>query len=476
MKYSRNYLAFDLGASNGRGFIGSFDGEKLKISELSRFEHGVVSDHEGLHWDLRKITVEIDNTFRLAAGNKLSLDSFGIDTWGVDFSLLTSDGRLLSSPKSYRRMNSSDMIPLHEKISPEMLFKTTGLVANPVNSLYQLYKMKQEQPELLDKAEHFLMLASYLSYLLTGEMNNEYTSVTTSMLYDVQEQAWAFDLIEKLDLPTSIFGSIVPASTKYGTLKKELAFETGYHNLPHVYVATEDTASAAISVTSGKNSAFCSSGTWSLVGIESDKAILSDFARDNYFSNEGNLGGTFRPIQNINGMWIIQECRKRWKDEGKELSWNEITSAANRAEPFRSVIDVDDELFFGVGNMPERIRAYCVSTNQPVPETIGQIARCCYDSLALRYKKSFEQCSRLLKSNGNAKPETFNIIGGGSKNSLLNQLTADVVGVPVIAGPEEAAVIGNVLAQAIALGDIKDIEQGREVIRNSFDIRVFTPA
>lgn len=476
MKHSRKYLAFDLGASNGRGFIGSFDGDHLEISELSRFEHEVISDREGLHWDLNKIKSEIEDTFRCAARKGLNLDSFGIDTWGVDFALLDSKGDLLTMPKSYRRMRSSDMAPVHNIVSPEELFKITGLVANPVNSLYQLYKLSVEQPELLDRARQFLMLSSYLSYFLTGEINNEYTAVTTSMLYDVQRLNWALELIERLGIPTDIFGRIVPAGTKLGTLKNSLAFETGYHNLPHIYVAGEDTASAAVSVLSGRNSVFCSSGTWSLIGIETETAVLSDFARENYFSNEGNLGGTFRPIQNINGMWIIQECRKNWKAEGKMLSWDEIALAAKEAEPFRSVIDVDDEIFFGVGNMPKRIQFYCAETKQPIPETIGQIARCCYDSLALRYKKSFEQCSRLLRSNGNAKPETFNIIGGGSKNGLLNQLTADLVGVPVIAGPDEAAVIGNVLAQAIALGDIKDLEQGREVIRNSFDISFFTPA
>ena len=471
MKHSKNFLAFDLGASNGRGFVGKFDGEKLSIFELLRFEHTIISDTSRLCWDYEKIQQNIEKTFYLAAKNQIPLDSFGIDAWGVDYALLNTHGQLLEAPRSYRRMCSSQMEPVHAVISEKELFLRTGLVANPVDTLYQLYRMNLEQPSLLQEAQDFLMLPSYFSYYLTGEKNNEYTEVTTSMLYSIEQNTWDYNLLDRLQLPSQILGSIISPGTRAGTLNNSIAFETGYHHLPHVYVATEDTASAAISVTAGKNCAFCSSGTWSLVGIESEKPVLTDFARNNYFSNEGNLGNTFRPIQNINGMWIIQECKKDWDALGYSLTWDMITSAAASEPPFRSIIDVDDDLFFGTGNMIGRIQAYCQSTKQPVPESVGQIARCFYDSLSLRYKRSFHQCCTISKK----ALDVFNIIGGGSKNKFMNQLTADVLGVPVIAGPDEAAVIGNIIAQAIAFGEIQDLEEGRDLIRRSFSIETFYP-
>ena len=468
----RNLLAFDLGASNGRAILGQFDGKRLTMRELHRFENNYIEMNGVFYWDLPYLYNQLKlGLLAFKQADVGELDCFGIDTWGVDYGLLDKNGHLLSNPRAYRYAVDADMEHVWQTMDFPALFARTGIATMNFNTVYQLARRRREGDAALENAETLLLMPDLLGYFLTGAIGSEYTNVTTSMLYNPTTKDWDWEIIRALGLPEKIFTKIDRAGTVRGTLRPELAAELGINPARFAAVGTHDTASAVAAIPGTGSFAFCSSGTWSLFGVETDEPILSDAVRDANFSNEGTIQGGFRPLKNIMGLWLIQECRRDWQKAGQSLSWNDIVEEAKKAEPFRSVIDPDYGEFFAGGRMVEKIQDFCRRTNQPVPESVGQIARCIYESLALKYRWALE---RLEEIKGR-RIDQLNIVGGGCQNKLLNQFAADSIDRPVVTGPVEGAAIGNLLAQAMALGDIGTMDELREVVRRSEAVETYTP-
>ena len=468
----KNLLAFDLGASNGRAILGQLDGGKLHLRELHRFENNYIEMNGVFYWDLPYLFNQLKQgllAFRQA--NVGELDCFGIDTWGVDYGLLDRNGHLLGNPRAYRYAVDADAEAVWKTVDFPTLFARTGIANNNYNTLYQLYRRKREGDVALENAETLLLLPDLLGYFLTGEKKSEYTEVTTSMLYNPTAKDWDWQTIRELGLPENIFTPIDRAGTLRGKLRPELAAELGLNQAHFAAVGTHDTASAVAAIPGSGSFAFCSSGTWSLFGVETDHPILTDSVRDANFTNEGTIQGGFRPLKNIMGLWLIQECRRDWQKQGRNYSWNEIVAEAEQAEPFRSILDPDYGEFFAGGDMVKKIQNFCRKTNQPVPETVGQIARCIYESLALKYRWALE---RLEEIKGERIGQ-LNIVGGGIQNKLLNQMAADAIDRPVVTGPIEGAAIGNLLAQAMALGEIRTMDELRDVVRASEPVSRYEP-
>ena len=468
----RNLLAFDLGASNGRAILGQFDGEKLTMRELHRFENNYIEMNGVFYWDLPYLYNQLKlGLLAFRQANVGELDCFGIDTWGVDYGLLDKNGHLLSNPRAYRYSVDEDMEEVWKTVDFKTLFAHTGIATMNFNTVYQLCRRKREGDVALENAETMLFMPDLLGYFLTGEMKSEYTEATTSMLYNPTIKDWDWEIIEQLGLPKKIFTKLDRAGSLRGKLRPELAAELGLNQASFAAVGTHDTASAVAAIPGTGSFAFCSSGTWSLFGVETDEPILSDAVRDSNFSNEGTIQGGFRPLKNIMGLWLIQECRRDWQKAGQSYSWNEIVEEAKKAEPFRSIIDPDYGEFFAGGRMIEKIQSFCRETKQPVPETVGQIARCIYESLALKYRWALE---RLEEIKGEHITQ-LNIVGGGCNNKLLDQFAADATDRTVVTGPVEGAAIGNLLAQAMALGDIKSMDALRDVVRRSEPVETYRP-
>ena len=468
----RNLLAFDFGASNGRAILGRFDGKKIEMKELHRFENNYIEMNGVYYWDLPYLYSNIKQGLMAFKNENVGdLDCIGIDTWGVDYGLLDKNGHLLSNPRAYRYSVDADMGEVWKTIPFKELFAHTGIATMNFNTVYQLYRRKKEGDVALDNAETMLLLPDLFGYLLTGEKKSEYTMVTTTMLYNPMTKDWDREIIKKLGLPEKIFTEIDMAGSLRGKLRPELAKEIGINEANFAAVGTHDTASAVAAIPGSGSFAFCSSGTWSLFGVETDEPLLSDMVRDSNFSNEGTIQGGFRPLKNIMGLWLIQECRRDWIRQGKKYSWDEIVTEAKAAEPFRTILNPDYTDFFAGGNMVSKIQSFAVNTGQPVPETVGQISRAIYEALALKYRWALE---RLEEIKGQ-KIDQLNIVGGGIQNKLLNQFAADSINRPVVTGPIEGAAIGNLLAQARALGDIKDMDELRDVVRASEAVSTYTP-
>ena len=472
-KKQYHMLAFDLGASNGRAILGTFDGEKIVMQELHRFENNYIEMNGVYYWDLPYQYNQLKQG--LLAFKQLNigdLDSFGIDTWGVDYGLLDENGHLLGNPRAYRWAEDADMDRVWETVDFPTLFSRTGIATMNFNTVYQLARRKAEGDVSLANARTMLLMPDLLGYFLSGEAKSEYTNVTTSMLYNPSTKDWDWETIDALGLPRDIFTEIDRAGTVRGYLRPELAKELGLNRAAFAAVGTHDTASAVAAIPGSGSFAFCSSGTWSLFGVETDQPILSDAVRDANFSNEGTVQGGFRPLKNIMGLWLIQEYRRDWAlKTGRTWSWNEIVEEAQKAEPFRTIIDPDYSEFFGGGDMIRKLQDYCRQTNQPIPETVGQAARCIYESLALKYRWALE---RLEEIKGQ-RIDTLNIVGGGIQNKLLNQMVADSLDRQVITGPIEGAAIGNLLMQAKALGLLSTMDEVRQVVRNSENVNTYTP-
>ena len=468
----KNLLAFDLGASNGRAILGQLENDRLTMRELHRFENNYIVRDGVFQWDLPYLLNNLKQglaAFRDA--NVGPLDCFGIDTWGVDYGLLDENGQLVANPRAYRYAVDADMEAAWETVDFPTQFRRTGIAALNFNTVYQLFRRKREGEPELQKAATLLLMPDLLGYLLTGEIKSEYTNVTTTMLYNPTTRDWDWETIRALGLPEHIFTDIDRAGQLRGCLRADLAEEIGINRAAFAAVGTHDTASAVAAIPGSGNFAFCSSGTWSLFGVETDKPILTDAVRNANFSNEGTIQGGFRPLKNIMGLWLIQECRRDWERQGQKYGWNEIVVEAQSAEPFRSVIDPDYGEFFAGGDMVRKIQDFCRRTEQPVPETVGQIARCIYESLALKYRWAME---RLEEIKGEPLAQ-LNIVGGGIQNKLLNQMAADSIGRPVVTGPVEGAAMGNLLAQAMALGEVRDLEHLRQIVRNSEHVETYTP-
>jgi len=470
---TRNLLAFDLGASNGRAILGQFDGERITMKELHRFENNYIEMNGVFYWD----TPYLYNQLKLGLlafkqGGYGKLDAFGIDTWGVDYGLLDKHGHLAGVPRSYRLGVQADIDAVKEKVPADELYSRTGIDTTlTFNTIYQLYRRLREDDAALGIAETLLLTPDLLGYFLTGEKGTEYTIATTTGLYNPTTKDWDWQTIEELGLPKKIFTPIDKTGTIRGYLRKELCEEIGINAAPFVAVGSHDTASAVAAIPGKGSFAFCSSGTWSLFGAEMDKPDLSPEAAARGFSNEGTIQGTFRPLNNIIGMWIIQECRRDWLKRGIDISWDGVVQEARQAEAFRSIINPDAPEFYAGGNMEAKIQEFCRKTGQPIPETIGQVARCVYESLALKYRSALEGLEKMKGQ----RIDSLNIVGGPINNKFLDQLIADALDREVVTGPVEGAAIGNLLTQAMALGDIKDLDQLRQVVRNSEAVEYWQP-
>ena len=469
----RNLLAFDLGASNGRAIWGRLENGKLTMQELHRFENNYVEMNGVFYWDLPYLYNQLKQG--LLAFKQLNvgdLDCFGIDTWGVDYGLLDENGHLLGNPRAYRMSVDADIERVWETVDFPTLFARTGIASLNFNTVYQLARRKAENDVVLSNAKTMLMMPDLLGYFLTGEAKSEYTNVTTSMLFNPSTMDWDWETIDALKLPKHIFTEVDRAGQLRGCLRPELAQELGLNQAPFAAVGTHDTASAVAAIPGTGSFAFCSSGTWSLFGVETDTPWLSEEVREANFSNEGTIQGGFRPLKNIMGLWLIQECRRDWiKKTGKDISWNDIVKEAQQAEPLRTIIDPDYGEFFSGGDMVRKVQEYCCKTRQPVPETVGEIARAIYESLALKYRWALENLERIK----GVRLDQLNIVGGGIQNKLLNQMVADSLNRPVVTGPIEGAAMGNLLAQAMALGEVKDLEELRQIVHNSETVDVWTP-
>ena len=465
-------LAIDLGAESGRAILGRFDGERIGIEELHRFANEPVRLPSGLHWDAPRLFREIVRSLEIAAASGIRPAGIAVDTWGLDFGLLDGQGALLGLPHHYRDTQTAGMLErARERIDDDRLYALTGCRIVPLNTLFQL--LAHEGRAMLGCAETLLLMPDLMSYWLSGEIAAERTIASTTELYDPHSGDWCDEMIAALGIPRRLFPAIQSPCTVRGTIRSELAAEHGAPaGLPVIAVAAHDTGSAFVSVTSGPASLVVSSGTWSLTGIETREPVITPEAMAANFTNEAGVGGTNRFLRNAAGMWLIQECRRAWSREGRAYSYDELTALADAAPPFGPVIDPDDPVFLPPGDMPARIRAFCERTGQPVPGSEGEVLRCVLESLALTYRALAENVRRLT---GRAI-ETVHIIGGGSRNALHCRLTAGAAGLPVLAGPVEATAIGNVMAQALALGAVSSLAEIRDVIRRSFAPVRYEPA
>ncbi len=473
MGKTRNLIAFDLGASNGRAILGQFDGERITMRELHRFENNYIEMNGVFYWDTPYLYDQLkQGLLKFRQGGFGDLDAFGIDTWGVDYGLLDKNGHLVGIPRSYRLGTQEDIDAVMEKIPADVLYSRTGIDNSlTFNTLYQLYRRKREGDVALENADTMLLTPDLLGYFLTGAKGTEYTISTTTQLYNPTTKDWDWETIRELGLPEHIFTKIEPTGTIRGHLRPELCQELGLNPAAFVAVGGHDTASAVAAIPGKGSFAFCSSGTWSLFGVEMDKPDLSPEAAATGFSNEGAVQGGFRPLRTIIGMWIIQECRRDWIKNGVNISWDGVVLEAQKAEPLRSIINPDSPEFYAGGNMEQKIQDFCRRTGQPVPKTIGQVARCVYESLALKYRHALEGLEKMKGQ----RIDSLNIVGGPINNRFLNQLIADALDRQVVTGPVEGAAIGNLLTQAMALGDIKDLDELRQIVRNSEAVEVWEP-
>jgi rhamnulokinase len=476
---SQVFLAVDLGASSGRVVAGLFDGAKLTLEEVYRFDNGGVLAAGRMQWDLLSQWQHVLRGLRAAAklyGSRVA--SVGVDTWGVDFGLLGRGDELLANPYHYRDRRTAGILDKAFAIVPrEEIFAATGLQFMEFNSLYQLLAMKLARSPLLDVAQSLLMMPDLFHWLLTGEKANEYTDASTTQLLNPTTGAWASDLVAKFGLPAHILGPIVQPGTRLGPIQPSVMDETGLVGVEVILPGTHDTASAVMAVPAasqpGQRPDWCyiSSGTWSLMGVETPRPIVSQRCYELNFTNEGGVGGTTRVLKNIAGLWLVQECRRVWKQAGREFGWDDLARQAGESPPLVSLINPDDPALVAPKDMPATIRDCCSRTGQPVPQTEGAVIRTALESLALRYRMVLGYLEELV----GGRIETIHIVGGGTQNRLLNQMTADACNRRVVAGPVEATAIGNVMMQAVAHGAVGSIAQAREAIRTSFAAEEYLP-
>lgn len=465
-------LGIDVGAESGRGLVGTFDGNRVILEEIHRFPNRPVRLHGHLHWNPYDLFSGIVESLHRAT-RSYRIQAIGIDTWGVDFGLLGPDDVLLGVPFHYRDDLAHGMMEeAIDQIGAEIIFDETGIQFLPFNTLYQLIALKKHKPNLLGEARSLLMMGELFTFWLTGEKVGEFTNASTTQLLNPHTRTWSQKLFEIFDLPMHIMPTVVAPGTMVGRLTSDLAKSTGAGEIPVIVPAVHDTGSAVAAVpATGDAWCYISSGTWSLIGVESPTPVISPLSRDYNFTNEGGVADTYRLLKNVMGLWLLQECRRHWASHGDDYTYEELMYRAESAPRFRTLIDPDDRRFLSPGNMPEKIAAFARETGQAQPTSPGEFARCIFESLALKYRYVIERLEEMTSQ----KIRVIHVVGGGSKNTLLNQLTADATGRTVIAGPTESTAMGNLLVQAISLGLIADIRQAREISRESSELKHFTP-
>ncbi|MFC3802467.1 rhamnulokinase family protein [Cohnella sp. GCM10012308] len=472
-------LAFDMGASSGRAYVGELSKEAggartLKVAEMHRFDNDAVRVGKHLHWDILRLLQEIKRGIRKTFQAGYEPRTLGIDTWGVDFGLIDEGGELLGNPYHYRDAQTEGLIEaLSERFGAQALFASSGLQFMPFNTVYQLYAMSRSGSAKLAAAKTLLLTPDLLTYLLTGVPACEFTMATTTQLFDPRTRSWNTELMRELGIPETLFLEPVAPGTRIGNLSDEVLEELRIPPVEAVAVGSHDTASAIAAVPAGDEPfAYLVCGTWSLLGTELTEPVLKPETLDMSFSNEGGVGGTYQLLKNIMGLWILQECKREWDENGTPVGYPELALLAESAKPLRSLIDPDDARFYGPSDMTSKIRAYCRETGQPEPRDQGEFARCILESLALRYRQALEQAESLT---GRAFAG-LHMVGGGIQNKLLCRLSASAIGRPVLAGPAEASAIGNLLLQFVAQGEIADLAEARRLVSASFPVETYEPA
>ena len=472
MENNKFFFAVDLGATSGRTIIGTLTNGKFSLEELTRFDNNLIQTGGRFYWDIYALYFEIIKGLKLAAQRQIPVTSIGIDTWGVDFVFIGKDKAILRNPRAYRDPHTFGMMEEYfEKcVDKKKVYDITGIQFMNFNSLFQLYAMRRNEDSALEQAEKVLFVPDCLSYMLTGNMVCEYTIASTSQILDPKTKELDNQLLESVGLSRDKFAPMVKPASVIGTLTPEVQEMTGLGAVPVVAVAGHDTASAVAAVpASDERFAYLSSGTWSLMGIETKDAVINDKSFEYNFTNEGGIEGTTRFLKNICGMWLYERCRKEWTDAPK--SHSELQAEAIKVKPFQSLINPDDPTFANPASMVEAIQDYCRKTGQHVPQGYAEICRCIFDSLALRYRQVFTW----LKEFASFPIEKLHIIGGGSLNAYLNQFTANSTGVEVLAGPQEGTAIGNIMLQAKACGAVGDIWEMRKIIAQSIEMKHFVP-
>lgn len=464
------FFAVDLGATSGRTILGTFTPEGLEMEEVNRFPNRLIETGGHFYWDIYELYRQITEGLKIVAqrGN-VEITSIGIDTWGVDFVCVGRDGGFLRQPYSYRDPHTEGAPDaFFRKVDRKQVYKWTGIQVMNFNSLFQLDTLRRNGDSALAAVDKLLFIPDALSYMLTGEMVTEYTIASTAQLVNAETRRLEDALLRELGLTADHFGRFVYPGERIGTLTREVQRMTGLGDVPVIAVAGHDTASAVASVPAvNPNFAYLSSGTWSLMGVETERPVITSETESLNFTNEGGVDGTIRLLKNICGMWLLERCRAAWG----ETSYPELIAEAKACEPFRSLINPDDVRFANPADMEQAIKDYCADTCQPVPQTRGQIVRCIFESLALRYRQVLDNLRTL-----SPRPiEVLHVIGGGSRNDLLNQWTANAVGIPVVAGPSEATAIGNVMIQALAAGTERDIASMRRLVSRSIPLQTFRP-
>ena len=458
---SKTVFAIDLGAESGRVMAVHYDGQGLHLEELYRFPNVSVTVNGTLHWDFLRLWRDIQDG--IDKGKALQPASMGVDTWGVDFGLLDVQGHLIGNPVHYRDARTTGMMEaLFARVPKAQVFEQTGIQFMPINTLYQMMSLVERQSPQLAIAETFLMAPDLLNYWLTGVKVCEFSNATTTQMFNPRTRTWATEMLEQLGIPTHILPEIVPSGTRLGT----------YEGIPVIAPACHDTGSAVAGVpTQSKQYAYISSGTWSLVGVEVNQPVVNSAALEANATNEGGVYGTYRLLKNVMGLWLVQQCRATWQKEGETYSYGELVQMAQAAPPLQAIINPDEARFLAPGDHAQHVRDLCAQSGQPVPETKGAIVRGVLESLALKYRHVLE---KVLTLSGQ-RADVIHIVGGGSQNELLSQMTANATGVPVLAGPIEATVIGNALVQLITLGELKDIHQARQLVAQMGTLKRYEP-
>jgi rhamnulokinase len=470
---AHNYVAFDLGAESGRVVLGTLTGKTLEIREFHRFANRPVSISGTLRWDVLSILDEVKTGLGQVAAQGHQIESMSTDSWGFDYVHFTKNEPMLSLPYHYRDPRTDGALErVLATVPADLIFSETGTQFSQFNTLCQLLDDLRRRPVIIQSSEHFLNIADYFNYLFSGVCRSEASLASTTQLFNPRLRTWSAELIRRFNMPARIFPQIVPSGTKLGPLLPTYVEEVGIRNACVIASCSHDTAAAVAAVpTDGRDWAYVSSGTWSLLGVELQNPIINRQSQEHNFTNEVGYGGTIRFLKNLVGLWIVQECRREWSRSGHEVSYDDLVRAAENATPLRSLINPADPRFAKPYEMPQKIIEYCRETRQDPPQTPGEVVRCVLESLALLYRRTLDEVNFVTSH----RPRALYIVGGGSKNRLLNQLSANATQMIVLVGPSEATAIGNILVQAIAMGHLDSLNDLRHIVRNSFPLTEFRP-